>query len=129
MAPEVVNSNQKDYIQLTRVGDVIIMFPSSEIENLPPNLIEPAAQIALSSLKSAAISNLIVDLSQVRFFGSEFIAFLLRCHLILKKSGNELVLAGVNDRIRELLRQTALDTIWAIYKTRAEAMEAVGSSD
>ena len=41
----------------------------------------------------------------------------------------ELVLAGVSDRVRELLRLTSLDTLWALYATRAEALEALGGSD
>jgi len=45
------------------------------------------------------------------------------------RDGGELVLAGVNDRIRELLKTTALDTLWALYSTRREAMDALGGSD
>ena len=71
----------------------------------------------------------IVDLSRVNFFGSVFISFLLRCHLLVKKQGAELVLAGVSDRVRELLRLTSLDTLWALYATKAEALEALGGSD
>jgi anti-anti-sigma factor len=70
-----------------------------------------------------------VDLEGVRYFGSAFITFLLRCHLLVKKRGSELVLAGVNPRIRELLRTTALDTLWALYESRQEAIEALSGSD
>jgi anti-anti-sigma regulatory factor len=65
----------------------------------------------------------------VRYFGSAFITFLLRCHLPVKQTGGELVLAGVSARIRELLRTTQLDTLWALYDTRAEAIEALSGSD
>jgi len=34
-----------------------------------------------------------------------------------------------NDRIRELLRLTNLDTLWAIYDTRQQALDALGGSD
>jgi anti-anti-sigma regulatory factor len=68
-------------------------------------------------------------MSRVQFFGSEFISFLLRCHLIVKKHGCEMVLAGVSDRIRELLRQTALDTLWAIYDDQPQAVNALRGAD
>jgi anti-sigma B factor antagonist len=116
----------EDTFQIKRYGDMAIIIPSSAVENLPSNMIEPAAQLVLAPLKSNPPTHLIVDLSEVSYFGSEFISFLLRCHLLVKKQDSELVLCGVADRIRELLRQTALDTLWAIYKDRAEAIASLG---
>lgn len=115
--------------QIERRGDIAVVTPSPELESMPENLIEQAAQVVLAPLKEDPPSGLIVDLSRVNFFGSVFISFLLRCHLLLKKQGAELVLAGVSDRVRELLRLTSLDTLWALYATRAEALEALGGSD
>jgi anti-anti-sigma factor len=95
------------------------------VETLSESAINTAAQMVLAPLKEDPPSHLIVDLDGVRYFGSAFIAFLLRCHLPVKQQGGELVIAGVNDRIRELLRTTALDTIWALYGSRSEAIEAL----
>ena len=107
----------------------MIVSPSPEVEQLPSNVIEEAAQVVLSPLRDHPATNVIIDLSKVHFFGSEFISFLLRCHLIVKKHSCDMVLAGVSDRIRELLRQTALDTLWAIYDDRKQAMESLGGAD
>jgi len=108
---------------------VAVVDVSAAIENLPSSAIETAAQVVLSPLKANPPSNVIVDLSKVQFFTSEFISFLLRCHVIVKKHHGELVLAGVSDRVRELLRQTALDTLWAIYDNRAQALAVLGGAD
>lgn len=118
-----------EYFQVKRHGDLAILVPSPEIENLPDTITNTAAQMISGTLKEDPPTNLIVDLSGVRYFGSAFIAFLLRCHVPVKQQGGELVLAGVNDRIRELLKTTALDTLWALYTTRQEAMDALGGSD
>ncbi len=118
-----------EYFQIKRHGDMAVLVPSPEVENLPDTIINTAAQMILAPLKADPPTNLIVDLTGVRYFGSAFIAFLLRCHLPVKQQGGELVLAGVNDRIRELLKTTALDTLWALYTTRQEAMDALGGSD
>ena len=115
--------------KVERRGDIVVVTPSSAIEEMPENLIEQAAQMVLSPLREGMPGGLVVDLSQVDYFGSVFIAFLLRCHLLVKKQGAELVLAGVSDRVRELLRLTSLDTLWALYATKAEALEALGGSD
>jgi anti-sigma B factor antagonist len=118
-----------EYFQVKRHGDLAILVPSPEVEHLPDTTINTAAQMVLAPLKSDPPTSLIVDLTGVRYFGSAFIAFLLRCHLPIKQQGGDLVLAGVNDRIRELLKTTALDTLWALYKTRQEALDALGGSD
>jgi anti-anti-sigma factor len=123
------STSQGDYFQVKRRGDIALIIPSPDVESLPEALIEQAAKMVLDPLKSDPPAGLIVDLSGVNFVGSTFISFLLRCHVLVKKQGSELVLAGVSDRIRELLRLTALDTLWALYDTRSEAIEALGSSD
>ena len=118
-----------EYFQIKRHGDMAVIIPSPEVEDLPDTVVNTAAQMVLAPLKSDPPTHLIIDLTGVRYFGSEFITFLLRCHLPVKQQGGELVLAGVNPRIRELLKTTALDTLWALYSTRREAMDALGGSD
>ena len=118
-----------EFFQVRRHGDIAVIVPSPQIEHLPETLLQPAAQMVLAPLKEDPPNQIIIDLSEVGYFGSAFITFLLRCHLLVKQQGSELVLAGVNDRIRELLRTTALDTLWALYDTRAEALEALTGSD
>src|SRR5262245_61540864 len=122
-------SGTEPYLSFRRHGEVAVVDVSADIENLPSSAIETAAQVVLSPLKANPPSNVIVDLSKVQFFTSEFISFLLRCHVIVKKHHGELVLAGVSPRVRELLRQTALDTLWAIYDDRRQALEALGGAD
>ena len=129
MTTETPASLANEYFQVKRHGDVAVIVPSPEVEQLPENLVQPAADMVLAPLKDDPPSHMIVDLSAVRYFGSAFITFLLRCHLLVKRRGSELVLAGVNPRIRELLRTTALDTLWALYETRQEALDALSGSD
>jgi len=129
MAVLSASSIQNEFFQVKRNGDLAIIIPSPEVENLPENLIRPAADMTLAPLKVDPPTSLIIDLSAVRYFGSAFISFLLRCHLLARNAGSELVLAGCSDRIRELLRMTQLDTLWALYDSRNEAIEALGGMD
>jgi anti-anti-sigma factor len=118
-----------EYFQVKRHNDVAVVIPSPEVEQLAESLMQPAAQMLLAPLKEDPPSHIVVDLAGVRYFGSAFITFLLRCHLLAKQRGSELALAGVNSRIRELLKTTALDTIWALYETRQEALDSLGGID
>jgi anti-sigma B factor antagonist len=126
MRPE---TKQGESFRVERHGDVAVITPASEVESMPENLIQQAAEMVLAPLRQDPPAGLVIDLSQVKFFGSVFISFLLKCHMLVKKHGSEVVLAGASDRVRELLHLTALDTLWALYSTRAEAVESLATSD
>lgn len=116
-----------DSIQITRHGEIAVISPSADIESMPESYIEQAAAVVLGPLRADPPSGIIVDFSKVGYVGSVFLSFLLRCHKIVKSRGSELVLSGLTPRTRELLRVTALDTLWALYDTQAEALEALGA--
>ncbi|MBX7104990.1 MAG: STAS domain-containing protein [Gemmataceae bacterium] len=119
--------NPGDSIQIERHGDIAVIVTAPEIEDMPETYIEQAAQMVLGPLRANPPGGIIVDLSQVNFVGSVFLSFLLRCHKIVRSQGSEMVLAGLSPKTRELLRVTALDTIWALYDTRVAALEALGA--
>lgn len=114
-------------IQIIRQGDLAVIVPAQEVENMSESALEQAAQMVLQPLRERPPGGIIVDLSGVDFVGSVFLSFLLRCHKIVKLQGSEMVLAGLSPKARELLRVTALDTIWALYDSQAEAREALGA--
>jgi anti-anti-sigma factor len=123
------DSANSQCFRVERHGDIAVIIPASEVESMPESLITQAAELVLAPLRQDPPAGLVIDLSQVKFFGSVFISFLLKCHMLVKKHGSEVVLAGTSDRIRELLHLTALDTLWAIYDTRSQAVESLASAD
>jgi anti-anti-sigma factor len=122
------SSNTQSF-RIERHGDIAVIIPSPEVESMEETLIEQAAHMVVNTLQEDPPAGIVIDLSKVSYFGSVFLSFLLRCHTRAKKQGSEIVLAGVSERARELLHLTALDTLWALYETRAEALEALGGSD
>ncbi|QDU81405.1 Putative anti-sigma factor antagonist [Polystyrenella longa] len=111
--------------QLEWHGGTVVVIPAQDVESMRWDLIEQAAEIVMEPLKELEVPMVVFDLSDVSYFGSVFLALLLRCHKFVKARGGELVLCGASSMARELLRVTALDTIWAIYDTREEALEAL----
>jgi anti-sigma B factor antagonist len=116
-----------DCIQIERHGDIAVIVPSPQVEQMSDNQIEPIARVVVDALKSDPPTGLIFDLSKVGYVGSLFLSFLLRCHKRVKEHcvDSEVVIAGASQKARELLHLTALDTLWALYNTRAEAMAAL----
>ena len=116
---------QSQSFHIERHGDIAVIIPSPEVEKLPENLMEQAAQMVLAPLRTDPPAGLIFDLSKVDYVGSVFLSFLLRCHKRVKEHGCEVVVAGASTRARDLLHMTALDTLWALYDTRSEAIAAL----
>ncbi len=117
-------SNQDDF-KLEWHGDVVVVTPASNIESMSWDLIEQAAEVIMAPLRDQDMPMIIVDLGQVDYFGSVFLALLLRCHKYAKSRGGELVLCAASPLALELLRITALDTLWAMYDTLDEALDAL----
>ena len=122
-------TSQDQSFRIERHGEIAVVVPSPKVEEMHETLIAQAAKMVVNSLKEDPPAGIVIDLGQVNYVGSVFVSFLLRCHMLAKKTGSEVVLAGASERTRELLHLTALDTLWALYDTRAEALEALSGSD
>ena len=114
-----------DSFELEWHGNIVVVVPAKSVESLNWDLVEQAADVIMEPMSTQEVPMVVVDLKDVGYFGSVFLALLLRCHKFLKRRGGQLVLCSANDVARELLKITALDTIWAIYDSRKEAMQAI----
>src|SRR5207237_5655734 len=102
--------------EIHRHGDIVVLVPSPDVENMTDAMIEQAALLVLNPLKEDPPAGLIIDLASVNYFGSMFITFLVRCHLLMHKHGHpgELVLADVADGARQRLWRLNLAHLSAI---------------
>src|SRR5215213_1054394 len=121
MTPEAAQES----FQIERHGEIAVVTPSAKVEEMHETMIEQAARMVVQSLKADPPAGIVVDLSKVTYFGSVFVSFLLRCHSQARKHGSEIVLAGASEPARELLKLLDLETLWAIYDSRHEAVEAL----
>ena len=108
-------------------GDALVVAPAGSVESLQWVSIDDAADLVLKPLRDRQGPLVVFDLSRLEYFGSVFLALVLRCHKLVKTHGGELVVAAPSKTSRDLLHLTALDTLWAIYDTREEALEAIGA--
>src|SRR6516164_10429893 len=90
---------QGQSFRIDRHGDLAVITPSPEVESMSENLIQQAAQMVLAPLKADPPAGLVVDLSNVNYFGSVFLSFLLRCYTPLKMHGSEMVLRSEERRV------------------------------
>lgn len=111
--------------QLEWRGNAVIVTPAPNIESLSWDAVDPAAQAVMGPLQDQPAPMLVVDLSRVAYFGSVFLALLLKLHKLVQSQGGEVVLCGAGELARELLQITNLDTLWAVYDTREAALDAL----
>ncbi|WP_437191198.1 STAS domain-containing protein [Planctomicrobium sp. SH527] len=107
--------------------DALVVIATGGVESLKWEIVEAAADIVLDPIRDQKAPLVVFDLGQVNYFGSVFMALLVRCHKQVRIRGGVMVLCAVHPLVRDLLHTTALDTLWAIYDTQEEALEAIGA--
>jgi anti-anti-sigma factor len=115
-------------IRVERHGTIAVLIPSPEVVALPEHPLQQAATVALAPLEKLPPTGIVMDLSQVEYFGSLFISFLIRCHRLAKESGGRMAVAGASGNIQQLLRLSALDSLWPFHREQAEAVQALTSA-
>jgi anti-sigma B factor antagonist len=111
---------------ITRQDGVTVIAPGREYEQLNDQELE-ALKTALSNAVSQAEPPVVLlDLSNMRFFGSAFIEALFRAwgHLNARPGG-QLSLCGLTDYCREVVDVTHLDRLWTVFETRDEAVRSL----
>ena len=121
--PDVPSSDEA--CTLDRHGALPVSTATRARERIEFGLEDQVAELVLKSLRRQDNPLIVFDLSQVDNFGSMFLALLIRCWKLALSQGGTMVLSGITERTRELLRVTALDIVWPIYDTKREAMEAL----
>ena len=114
-----------DAFRVELAGGTIVISPVGDINTLSADLVAEAAEMMTVLIESHESPMLVIDLNNVPSCSSVFMSFLLRCHKAVKARGGEMVLSGASQMVRELLSLTRLDTVWAVYQTREEALDAV----
>ena len=117
-------SNSEDAFTIERHGEITVITANPALERLEFKLEEQAAELILHPLLRLENPLIIFDLSLVDYFGSMFLALLIRCWKLALSRGGSMAISGVRPRTRELLRVTSLDIVWPIYDTRNEAVAA-----
>src|SRR5262245_33812546 len=124
MAPQQPNPDDQA-LTIERHGDLTIITASEELERIEFGLEETVSELILKPLRRQENPLIVFDLSQVEYFGSMFLALLIRCWKLALSQGGTMALSGVSERTRELLRVTALGMVWTIYQSKREAIEAL----
>ncbi len=88
-------------------------------------LIAPKLKSEFITLFQAGTTNLILDLSFVKYIDSSGLSSLLIANRLATEANGIMVLTGINEFVSKLIGISKLDTIFHILPTRQEAVDAV----
>ena len=69
---------------------------------------------------------LILDLTEVPYVDSSAIGVLVHFYTASRRSGSELILVGLNDRVRKTLKNMSVDKLFHIFPTLSDAESSLG---
>lgn len=77
-----------------------------------------------NAIRNEAASIVILDLTGVPYIDSAGLGALVSAYISCHKLGRQLVLAGINERILKLFEITRVDTLFLMFPTPDEAIDA-----
>jgi len=111
--------------QITKDRGVTIVAYGPDSERITEDCIPETLQSLLAAVQGAKPS-LLIDLSNVQFFGSSFIEVLFRAwNRMQQQPGGRFALCGLTPNCAEVIEVTNLDRLWQTFPTREAALQAL----
>jgi anti-sigma B factor antagonist len=88
-----------------------------------------ALQEAIRGLLAEGRNQILLNLARVAYIDSLGLGELISIHITLKKSGGQIKLLHLTQRLRELMTITKLLTVFDVYEDEAEALDSFRESD
>jgi anti-anti-sigma factor len=105
-------------------GVTVISF-DGDARELTEDVVSKVAKPMLATAESMT-PKLVLDLSNVSFFGSSFIELMFRLwRRVNGRDGGQFALAGVRGHCLDVLEVTNLTKVWTIYPNRDTAIRAL----
>lgn len=111
---------------IVREDGVTVVSLGPEYENLNDTELDELKGALLNAATQAEPPVVVLDLSNLKFFGSAFIEALFRAwNQLNARPGGRMSLCGLSDYSREVVEITHLDQLWNVFETREEAVRAL----
>lgn len=131
-----MSHHPRNPFEFERQGRLAILTLAGDVERMTERDVEKASGPVLEALHAAPVTGMILDLSKAHWVNSFVLAMLFRFYKRVAEhlaeaaadgsAHDRFVIAGPSAKARELLDVTSLATLWPQYKTRKEAILALG---
>lgn len=111
-------------LRVTRLEDTLIVAPQRNVTSLSGEGVRAEMRALLHGLVGDDIKRVVIDCSQMVYFGSAMLEAMLSLARRLSAHDGHLALCNVSPEGREILEIARFDTLWPIFSTQREALEA-----
>jgi anti-anti-sigma factor len=109
------------------VEDHLVLIPQSEGASFRYADLQMEGNYVRTMAADKKYRGLIIDLSNMNYFGSEFIGALITIAREKKNRGGKAVVCGAAPQMLEVLQNMSLFKIWPYYPTREDAVAALNT--
>ncbi len=109
------------------VEDHLVLIPQSEGASFRYADLQMEGNYVRTMVADKKYRGLIIDLSNMNYFGSEFIGALITIAREKKNRGGKAVVCGAAPQMLEVLQNMSLFKIWPYYPTREDAVAALNA--
>jgi anti-anti-sigma factor len=122
------NENGTDRLFLAEFHHgVLVVVPLGDFESFRWPEMEDASKMIFEIIRNEPAVRILVDMSRLRQCGSALLGIMLRVWKTVSPQNGVLAFCCVNADVAEILQQTRLDTLWAIYPNREAAFASLGA--
>ena len=112
-------------IEHRKVGDVTII-------HLTPEVVAEVSHdlflLMIDTLLDQGHTQMVVDVSSLRWINSMGLGLLVGAHRKVDEQNGQIVIAGPNQRIQDLMRVVGMLQVWKVYETVDEAVASIDGS-
>jgi len=108
-----------------QVGPTVILTPDGDASGFRYRDLQAEANSLRSHLMKPANQHLIVDLSKMQYFGSEFIGALVSMLREVRARGGRAYFCSATEQMLQVLQNMSLFKLWPHFATRQDALAAI----
>ena len=112
--------------QIDRVGPALVVIPQRNFTSLADEALQQDLVRLLSMAQDEQTQHVLFDFSCISFFGSSMLEAMRRLYNVVVAKKGTLAVCGLSDVGRDVLHVTRFDTLWKVFTTRDEALQALG---
>ena len=111
--------------QTEAAGDALILVPQSNLSELELLGFDDTARQVMELFHQRKAHHVILDFSKTTYYGSTALNFFVQLWKSVRDANGKMVFCHLSEHEMDVLKQTRLDTLWAICATREEALAAL----
>lgn len=115
----------QDVFEITRDGNTLLITPRVNLAGIILDTLTSQMQRLYSAVDEDDVSQVIVDMRNTSYFGSDFIGVLLKIWRRIRSRDGGFALCNMTEGENDILSICELDKLWKIYPTLADAQAAL----